>query len=112
MVQKLFINQTNYMVNGIIVVRQGDNPGTDLPTTVNFTVEANSQQMVPYGDANDPYVDQLTLSGLADGGLVLSDQIVMTRGSALDNLFNMNDTVTITLEASSFVITTSNTWTV
>lgn len=111
MAQKLFVNQTGYTINGDLTVRAGSTPGKVL-TVVSFSVDPNGRTMVPYGDANDPYVDQLEVSVLTDGAVVLSDQIVIVRSSPLDNDFNMNDTIYINLQGQSFVLTFGNTWTV
>jgi hypothetical protein len=112
MAQKLMVNQTNYTINGTLTVRSGNNPGGQEWGQVPFILQPNSQEMVPYGDANDPYVDQLEISAMTDGAVLLTDQIVITRGSALDNQFNMNDTVYINISAQNVEITTANTWTV
>lgn len=111
MAQKLMVNNTSYTIEGTITVRSGSTPGADIGT-VQFTLSPNSQQMVPYGDANDPYMDALTVSAVANGSIILSDQIVITRGSSLDNEFNMNDTIYIAISNNNFVITSNNTWTV
>jgi len=110
MAQKLFVNQTAYTLNCQISVRLGSTPGQEL-TTVNFALNPNSQQMVPYGDPNDPYIDQLEVNAVTNGAVVLSQQIVIARSSDLDNQFNMNDTVYLNLQGQSFVVTTANTWT-
>lgn len=112
MAQKLMVNQTSYTINGTITVRSGSTPGGQEFGQVPFTLQPNSQMMIPYGDANDPYVDQLEVSAMTNGAVILADQIVITRGSQLDNEFNMNDTVYIGLTGQSFVVTTANTWTV
>ncbi len=111
--QKFFVNQTAYIINGTIIVRLGSTPGQESGQ-VSFTLNPNQSLMVPYGDPSDPYVDQLTLSAMVDNGgaVVLSDQVVITRGSNLDNLFNTNDTVYINVVNDNFVINTGNTWTV
>ena len=109
--QKLFVNNTGFEIQGVLEVRAGSNPGSEL-ATVNFNIPANAgaHQMVQYGDPNDPYIDQLTISALTDGAVVLADQIVVQRSSSLDNEFNQNDTVEIGYNNNMFTITSSNTW--
>lgn len=111
MAQKLMVNSTSYIIQGTITVRSGSTPGQDSGTA-DFTLQPNSQAMVPYGDANDPYMDALTLSAITNGSIILSDQIVITRGSSLDNEFNMNDTIYIAISNNNFTITSANTWTI
>jgi hypothetical protein len=113
MAQKLFVNNTAYTVNGNLGVRLGSTPGQEL-NSVDFTLSPgpNSQQYVQYGDANDPYMDELELTAIADGGAILSDQVVLQRGGSVDNEFNMNDTIYVAMQGNNFVITTANTWTV
>lgn len=113
MAQKLFVNNTGLQVTGQITVRTGDTPGQDL-NDVSFTLSANegTQQYVTYGDASSPYMDALEISAEADGAVLLSQQIVIARGSSLDNEFNMNDTIYIGLANNQLAVTTANTWTV
>jgi hypothetical protein len=113
MAQKLFVNNTPYLINGTIGVRAGSQPGQEL-NSVDFTLQPGpgSQQYVQYGDPNNPYMDSLQLTVIADGGAILSDQVIIDRSSPLDNQFNMNDTIYIAMQGTSFVVTTGNTWTV
>lgn len=110
MASKLFINNTGYEINGNLTVRKGTQPGTNL-NSVQFVLNAamGSQQTINYGDAANIFVNQLEVSSLANGGYIVSNQLVVTRGSALDDLFNRNDTIYIAFQNQSFVITSSNT---
>lgn len=110
MAQKKFVNNTSYEIQGTLEVRAGDQPGTTL-NAVNFVVAPNSSQMVTYGDASNPYMDALQISGVTNGAVVLTDQIVIGRSSELDNLFNMNDTIYIAMNGQNFNVTSGNTWT-
>jgi len=109
---KLFINNTGYQINGNLTVRLGTQPGENL-NSVQFVLDPSmgSQQVVNYGDPDNVFMDQLEISTLALGGYIISNQIVVTRGSIIDDMFNRNDTITLTLENQSFVVTTNNTWT-
>jgi len=111
MAQKLFVNNTNATVEIILAVRAGEVPG-QVGDTINASVAPNAQQMVTYGDSNNPYIDQLTISTVNNGSLTLTDQIVLSKSAELDNELNMNDTIYIALQGTSFVITSGNTWTV
>ncbi|WP_295793749.1 hypothetical protein [Mucilaginibacter sp.] len=110
---KLFVNNTGYEINGNLTVRAGSQPGQNL-NSVQFVLDSSmgSQQVVNYGDPNNLFMDQLEISTLALGGYIISNQIVVTRGSIIDDMFNTNDTITIALNNQSFVVTTSNTWTI
>lgn len=112
MARKLMVNNTDYEINGTIVVRKGSQPGED-DGAVDFKLAKGpgTQEFVNYGSEQNPYVDQLTISAMTNGAVVLSDQIVITRGSELDNMFNMNDTIYIALDGESVKITSGNTWT-
>ena len=105
------VNNTPYTVVGTFTVRMGSQPGNDSGT-VSFTLAPNSQQMVPYGSSSNPYMDALTVSAEANGAVILSDQIIIVRGSNLDNEFNMNDTIYLAIQDNTFLITSANTWTV
>ncbi len=110
MAHKLIINKTDFAINGNLVVRKGDQPGNNL-NSVQFSVSAHAQLMITYGDANNIYVNGLEISCQANGGLLVSDQRVLSRGSTLDDLFNRNDTIYVLLQGQSIVITSANTWT-
>lgn len=110
MAQKMIINKTDFVINSNLVVRKGDQPGTNL-NSVHFSVNAHSQKMIAYGDANNIYVNELEISCQAGGGLIISDQQVISKSSALDDLFNRNDTIYVLLQGQSIVITSANTWT-
>jgi len=111
MASKLFINNTGFQVNGNLVVRAGTVPGNNL-NSVQFTLDSGigSQQKIEYGDVNNVFVDALQLSSLANGGYIISNQIIETRGGVLDDLFNRYDTITVAMQSQSFVVTSSNTW--
>lgn len=112
MARKLMVNNTQYEINGNLTVRAGDTPGKDLDT-VHFSIPAGpgTKQFVDYGNDQNPYVDQLEISGMTDGAMVISDQVIMIRGGQMDNMFNMNDTIYIALDGQSFEIKSGNTWT-
>jgi len=109
---KLFINNTGYAVSGNLTVRMGSQPGKNH-SSVQFSLDPSmgSQQTVYYGDPSNPYMDQLEVSTLALGGYIICNQIIVTRGSVLDDMFNTNDTITLSLDNQSFVVNTSNNWT-
>jgi hypothetical protein len=111
MPQKLFVNNSGYQVNGNLTVRAGDEPSNQL-NSVQFVLDLamGSQQFVQYGDENNPYVDELQMEGLINGGYLTIDQTVVTRGSDLDDFLNTNDTIIIALQGPCFLITSTNTW--
>lgn len=111
MARKLMVNNTGNQLEGTIVTRKGSTPGQS-DGTVNFNLAVGQQEFVDYGDDSDPYMDELDLQAMANGGVIASEQIVIIRGSALDNMFNMNDTIYVALNGSSFNVTSGNTWTV
>lgn len=108
---KLFINNTGYAVNGNLTVRMGSQPGQNH-SSVQFSLDPamGSQLVVNYGDASNVFMDQLEVSTLALGGYIVCNQIIVTRGSVLDDMYNTNDTVTLSLSNQCFAIRTSNTW--
>ncbi len=112
MAQKKFVNNTPYVIEGIIGVRDGQEPGQTLDT-VNFELPAGpgNNLMVAYGDDSNPFMDSLEISAMSDGAVIMTDQIIITRSSALDNEFNMNDTVYIAMSGQNFNVTSGNTWT-
>lgn len=112
MARKLFVNNTEYLIQGTLAVRQGSNTGTAL-YTVSFTINPRTQQNVNYGDLHNPYADGLEVSAIENGTVVLTEQITMQEGGITDKEFNTNDTIYINMtDSNRFMITAANTWTI
>ena len=94
--KKVFKNTTNQPLQITLFIREGDNPGNEAGTQI-FQLAAGQSATHTYGtDTNSIYLD----------GIVAE---VVTRGSALDNLLNTNNTITFSGSGSGFTMTGSNT---
>lgn len=112
MAQKLFINNTEYLIQGTLAVRKGSDRGNAL-YTVSFTINPRTQQNVSYGDVHNPHADGLEISAIENGIIVLTEQINMQEGGISDKEFNLNDTIYINMnDHHHFMITAANTWTI
>jgi hypothetical protein len=107
MAGKIFGNRTPYDLSVQLTVRAGDTPGHTFGF-VNVVIPSNTDQFVGYGNDSNPYLDGISLHGAGNGNKVASQETVLTRGSAVDNAFNTNDTVSFTQANQSIVMGFSN----
>jgi len=104
---KKVINKTNAALNVLLTVRKGDNPGTQVGTMA-FLVAAGATQTCTYSGNENPYLDATFVSAPIDGGLLSTQQTVITRGGLVDNALNQNNTLTVTKTGEDLVAAFSN----
>jgi hypothetical protein len=105
---KNIINKTGYQIVGTIVGRTGDNPQNG-GKTVDFQIPANQSQVIQYGNDQNPYMNTLSVSTKTDGtSKVDAIYDVITRGGFIDNLFNTNSNITVTMGSTGLLIQGSN----
>ena len=107
---KTFHNSTSYHMAVTLTVRQGDSPGHEAGITT-FPLSPGQTQSVQYSDDANPYLDAIAVMATTPGtgGIVAAQDIVLTRGSQIDNEFNTNDQVNIGVNGSSIVLNFENT---
>lgn len=105
---KTFINNTDASFQVILFIRAGENPVNQDGVEI-FTLAPGETREVTFGDANNSFLNGISLFTIANGDLFSSVQFVTVESSLLDNLLNTNDTLTITQEQTNYVITGSNT---
>lgn len=101
--------------------------GNDLTVTFNIRLSADPRQSagkktiamrngestrVVYGDASNPFLNGIELIAIRDGSIIATQEVVIVRGSPLDDQLNKNDTITFGFVNGAFVVRPSNTWTV
>ena len=111
MAQKKFINQSKFDIAVQLRVRQGTMPGKTKEIK-NFTLCSKGETMIEYGDAENPFVDALSINGICAGAVTTETFIVLDKSSKMDDLFNCNDTVDISYSDGLFTLSFRNTWTV
>lgn len=111
MAKKKFINQSKFDIAVQLRVRQGTMPGTTKEIK-NFTLCSKGETMIEYGDAENPFVDALSINGICAGSVTTETFIVLDKSSKMDDLFNCNDTVEIGYADGLFTLNFRNTWTV
>ena len=107
MAEKTFINGTLSTLQITLFVREGDSP-LNQDGTVTFTLDAGETKSVSYGDDTNIWLNGLTLVTIFEGDLFSSVKFVIDRMSELDNLLNLNDTITITKVETDYVFSGSN----
>lgn len=113
---KKLINRTKSDLKVTLVVRAGDQPdktaGTvDVKLAAGPDEESgkdDSVQNVSYGNDVDIYLNGIETQMIKDGSAVGERQLVIERGSKLDNALNTNDTIEFLYDGKSILISATN----
>jgi hypothetical protein len=104
---KTFINNSSYTLSVMLTVRQGDQPGHVFSVN-SFSIGPNGTLAVQYSGDNNPYLDGISVNAVGNGNIITSQNSVNTRGSAVDNALNTNNTVSFAIQNTSILIGFSN----
>ena len=107
--QKLFIDNTGYHIDVTLYIRKSSNP-INQAGTKDFSLNNGQSLWVTYGDNINIYLNGFMVTAVHDGEIVAQQEIIVTRGSPLDNALNMDNTVTFTFDGQSFHISTRNSY--
>ena len=102
---KLFSNFSNYDLNVTLVVRGGDDP-RNPGGSVDFELPPGQSAWQTYGNDSNVYLNGIKLVAYLVGSLFAEQQIVVTRGSPLDDELNMRNAVDFSWENGTFVVST------
>jgi hypothetical protein len=114
---KKLINRTGKEVNLVLFVRKGD-LSSQTAGSVNVTLapgpdketgEYMTEQVVTYGDDVDIYLNGLEVTLTSNGQEVTRSNFVAERGSKLDRILNMNDTIDFRFDGESILFSAINT---
>ncbi|HEY1293697.1 MAG TPA: hypothetical protein VGJ60_11500 [Chloroflexota bacterium] len=103
--RKLFTNKCPYRSNVTLVIRSSDNP-KNTAGTKDFWLDPHQSAWQEYGDNVNIYLNGIKLATYRNGQLLGQQEIVIVRGSELDDRLNMHNAVDIALEGGSYRITT------
>jgi hypothetical protein len=103
--RKLFTNESPYRSNVTLVIRRSADPRNTAGTS-EFWLEPRQSAWRDYGDNVNVYLNGIKLISMFEGQMVAQQQIVIERGSALDNQLNMYNAVDLTFQKGSFVVST------
>jgi len=113
---KKLINRTGNELKVTLIVRQGDHP-TQTSGTVDVDLAAGrdeasgkdeSVQDVPYGNDVDIYLNGIETTMIAHGSAIGQRQVVVERGSKLDDALNTHDTIEFLYDGKSILISATN----
>lgn len=90
---KNLVNNSDSDLNVALLVRKGQQPGTNL-ATVRVAVPAGQTVRAQYGDESNPYLDGVNIRWIVSGTTANQRQVVTRRGSAWDDILNTHDTLT------------------
>jgi len=92
--RKLITNLTPYTVYVDLIIRRSADP-RDTAGTKDFTLPPNTAHWVEYGDRINIYLNGVRLTAIHDGEIVRSQDVVVTRGSHIDNMLNISNALDI-----------------
>ncbi|MGY4363980.1 hypothetical protein ACVW1A_000045 [Bradyrhizobium sp. LB1.3] len=120
MAMKTLINRTVHHLRVTLIVRKGDHPENNAGTVdVSLGVRPPSSDVttiaddagvkdVAYGNEVDIYLNGLTATMIADGSGVGRRDVVVDRGSPLDNELNTNDTIVFSFDGEAVLVSATN----
>lgn len=104
---KTFSNKTSSSLILQLFVRKGDNPA-NLLNVQSLTLAAGQSQNYTYSDSSNPFLNGMGVATNGGSDAISSFQYVIQRGSAVDNLYNQNSKITISMSGQSLVVQSSN----
>jgi hypothetical protein len=120
MAMKTLINRTGNELRVTLIVRKGDHPDETAGTVdvvlgaapkiteAAKTADNKNEQDVTYGNDVDIYLNGLSILMVKDGSGIERRDVVLTRGSALDNELNMHDTIEFLFDGKSILVSATN----
>jgi len=120
MAMKTLINRTGHQLRVTLIVRKGDHPennagsvdvslGVRRPSSEVTTItDDSSVKDVTFGSDVDIYLNGLTATMIADGSGVGRRDVVVDRGSPLDNELNTNDTIVFSFDGEAVLVSATN----
>jgi len=103
--KKLFSNMSGFPLMVTLLIRRSENPD-DSAGTKGFTLAPFDAQWQEYGNDTDIYLNGFRLVSTNDGSLQGQQDIVVVRGSSLDNQLNMYNAVDFIPVNGAFSIST------
>ncbi|MEM7049371.1 MAG: hypothetical protein AAF604_06915 [Acidobacteriota bacterium] len=94
MAHKTFVNRTDLDLAVTVFTRQGEDPRNSGPTLF-IDVLAQAEKRIEYGDAENPFLNGVSLAWRNAGSTANQGRLVTVRGSAWDDTLNTNDTLVI-----------------
>lgn len=104
---KTFRNQTKSSLSLQLFVRRSDNPA-NLLNVQSLTLAPGQSQNYTYSDDANPFLNGMGVQTNGGPDSISAFQYVIQRGSAVDNLYNQNSVVTISMAGQSLTIQSSN----
>ena len=103
--KKLFTNRSNVTIAVTLVIRAREDPRNQAGTQ-DFTLGPAESQGQTYGNNMDIYLNGVKLAAIENGDVTCKQQIVIVRGSPLDNELNTRNAVDFTFNNNSFGMST------
>jgi len=104
--RKLFVNNSGQDLQVTLFIRMSENPANNAGTKP-FHLGRSQSTWVDYGDDQNIYLNGISIVSVYQGQIQARQEFVITRGSDLDNQFNMNNCVSFGFANGGFTIATS-----
>ncbi|MGG1290583.1 hypothetical protein ABE218_04200 [Bacillus smithii] len=104
---KTFVNTSPATLQVTLFIREGNDP-LSQDGTVSFVLDPGETEVVAFGNAQNSFLNGISLFTIFAGDLYSKIQFVTVVGSELDNLLNTNDVITITKELTDYVLSGGN----
>ncbi|HEX8467124.1 MAG TPA: hypothetical protein VF620_04900 [Allosphingosinicella sp.] len=104
---KTFRNQTSFPLTLQLFVRKGDNPAS-LLNVQSLMLAPGQSQNYNYSDNANPYLNGMGVQTNGGADALSAFQYVIQRGSPVDNLYNQNSVVSISVAGQSLTVQSSN----
>lgn len=108
--QKRLVNQTGSPLQVTLRVRKSADPRENLGAK-SVSMNAGDDIRVTYGDDANPFLNGIELVAFRDGAVLARQDVVILRGSPLDNELNTRDTISLLFVGGAFLLQAANTWT-
>ena len=100
---KYVINHLESELAVEFLVRQGSDPANDS-AVVHATVAPQTTMIVPYGDAEDIYLNATVLDATVEGQTLTKRDQVLARGTKTDDALNTNNTIDVRFANGDFAV--------
>ncbi len=105
---KRFVNQTGGYLQVTLVVRSGDDPKKPPFKSVSFELNEGQTIVQQYGDQSNPYLNNIVVVLTIQGSIPERQNLVIARGSPVDNDYNTHDTMVFLYKSSAILMEVRN----
>ena len=103
--QKLFTNKSPFRCNVTLIIRRSEDP-RDIATAAEFWLDPNKAAWQSYDDGMHIHLNSIKLMATLGADIVAHQELLITRGSDLDNHLTVSNAVDFTYAHGTFQLST------